>query len=426
MTIAFPGQNVLDRFGRQRDFEPQATEAVASAPERGTYALLCVVLFGSSAEGVIVLLPGLSLLNRLAGFAMVAAFGVTLFEGRKIRPIRRLGVHLACTIAWILMTMTWAIAVGGIRELTLIIQLPLLAVVCVQMLDTPKRRRIAMLWYSCGGLVSAIWVIVAWINKKDYVYSGRYTIGSVDPNYSGVLLVSTGFLFWLGITEFSKLRLFRIPVGVAFAFAVILTGSRGAMVTGVVCSAYAFVDAVFRVRIVAMVAGVLIVFASLAVLRTEIIPPASQERINSALDTKARTAVERRASWEAGVDQFYIRPLQGAGFNTYSTFTIGNVGIAIAAHNDYVRFLAELGLVGLLLVVGGLYRVWKVSSHLTARIGLLTVAFGGLTVDLALKKAYWIAIAFAVAFGAADIQRSRLNRPSLLGGTHASFRSTES
>jgi O-antigen ligase len=398
---------------------------VQSAAERTTFALLCVTLFGASAEGVIVLIPGLSLLNRLSGLAMVGAFGVALFEGRRLRRIRRLGIHLAVTLAWILMTMTWAVTVGGTRELSLILQLPLLAVICVQMLDSAARRNLAILIYSLGGFCSAISVIIAWINKDGYAFTTRYTIGTVDPNYSGVLLVSSGYLFWLITREYSILQPVRIPATVAFAFAVILTGSRGAMVTGVLCFAYAFVDAVFRVRVVAILAGFVIVFASISVLRTEIIPPESQERINSALDTKARTAVERRASWEAGLDRFYVRPLQGSGFNTYSSFTLKGVGLAIAAHNDYARFLAELGLIGVVLILGGLYRVWKASSHLTARIALLTVSFGGLTVDLALKKAYWVAVAFAVAYGAADIQRSRTVRSRSHGDTNVNLNPIE-
>jgi O-antigen ligase len=401
------------------------TTVTQSAAERSTFTLLCVVLFGSSAEGVVVLIPGLSLLNRLSGLAMVATFGVALFEGRRLRPIRRLGVHLAVTLAWILMTMTWAVAVGGPRELQLIIQLPLLAVVCVQMLDSAQRRRVAVLFYSLGGLVSAIAVLLAWANKDDYVGTKRYTIGTVDPNYAGIILVSSGFLFWFIVREFPKLTLVRLPGGVAFAFAVVLTGSRGALVTAVLCGAYAFVDAIFRVRVVAMLVGILIVVASFSALRSEIIPPESQARINSALDTKARTAIERRASWEAGLDRFYVRPLHGSGFNTYTNFTFKGVGIAIAAHSDYARFLAELGLIGVVLILSGLYKVWKSSSHLTARISLLTVTFGGLTVDLALKKAYWIAIAFAVAYGAADVQRSRNRRHTSLGDNNVDLNSIE-
>lgn len=394
-------------FTRTAVPEPGSLVSTRSTIDRITTVLLCLSLFGSSAEGVIVLMPGGSAVNRIVGFLLLSAFGLSLIEGRRIRPAAGIGKHLGVIYVWVLLTTSWGVALVGTRQLVLLAQLPLLAIILYQMCDRPTLLRIAMLAYGLGGLVGTINVIVAWTNKHGVAYTERYTIGTIDPNYSGIIVASSAVVLWFAARDVPVLNVLRFPATIASAFALLLTGSRGSMVTTAVCFAYALIDSIIKQRIIAIIAGILTVFVAVGVLRTDIVPQASRDRVESALDSQSTTARERRNAWEVGIERFYDRPVQGTGFDSFSSFTTDDFLVAINAHNDYVRYLVELGLIGLLLIVLALVRIWRWSTSLAARTCMLTVTFSGISLDLALRKAYWIVLAVVVAHGTLDRSKER-------------------
>ncbi len=369
----------------------------ASLGERLSQGLLLLVLFGISAEGAIALLPSGNGFNRLIGFLLFAAFGLALVEGRVMRRAAGLGRHLAVITVWIQATLMWGVTAPSLRNLVLFLQLPLLLVIGYQLLDTKERLLRGMVAFGTGGVVAASVVISRWTTKQSYGGTSRYSIGDVDANLSGIVLVASAVALWFGLRSSPLTRPLRPPLIALVLFALVLTGSRGSMITLGLCAGYSLLDAVLRRRIVAMVIGFTMVVGAIAFVRSEFVPEESRDRLDTVLDSNASTAVIRQQGWRIGIKTFYRRPLSGSGLDTFPKLHRAPNGTPLAAHSDYIRVLVEFGLPGFVLIYSLFARVLVRSSLLESRLCLLIVLFGGLTLDMVTSKTYWALAMFAVS-----------------------------
>lgn len=99
-----------------------------------------------------------------------------------------------------------------------------------------------------------------------------------------------------------------------------------------------------------------------------LLPSAVKERIlmttedaqeGQQFDSSAQT---RLVLWEDAMDLFKRNPITGTGFDTYSH--MGRVGSFRDTHNYYVKVLAETGVVGLILYLVVLWRMWRAGTRL--------------------------------------------------------------
>jgi putative inorganic carbon (hco3(-)) transporter len=144
----------------------------------------------------------------------------------------------------------------------------------------------------------------------------------------------------------------------------------GLMVTCVYCLLYTF----SRGGYVGLLAGMvvtglfksrwLIPVAFVMVLAWQSFLPVSvQERINMTTEDAAMgqqldsSAEDRLVLWHDGLELFKRNPVSGTGFDTYSS--MGRVGGYRDTHNYYIKILAEMGVIGLLLYLAVL---WKMAA----------------------------------------------------------------
>jgi O-antigen ligase len=99
-----------------------------------------------------------------------------------------------------------------------------------------------------------------------------------------------------------------------------------------------------------------------------LLPSAVRERIlmttedaqeGQQFDSSAQQRIEL---WRDAMDLFKRNPITGTGFDTYSH--LGRVGSFRDTHNYYVKVLAETGVVGLMLYLVLLWRMWRAGTGL--------------------------------------------------------------
>jgi O-antigen ligase len=194
-------------------------------------------------------------------------------------------------------------------------------------------------------------LLVGLVAANDF---GIRAVGSFsNPNYFGFAgaLATTTALAWASITESPRMRAALLLAAGICAGALVLTLSRGGIVTLLAgLSVLAFVR--FRYRGVLAMMAILIAFGL-------VYPFLANYRLGSTGDSPSAEALavqeqsdrERAAAVLAGPQIWATSPVFGVGFGHYSFVSArfsGNLG-ATAAHNWYVNVLAEEGLVGALL-----------------------------------------------------------------------------
>lgn len=159
----------------------------------------------------------------------------------------------------------------------------------------------------------------------------------------------------------------------AYAFSRKILAKLGLLLflsTCVYCLLFAFSRGGYVGLLVGMVAiGILkarkfLLIPALLILSWQTLLPTSvQERINmTTADAKEgdrfdSSAQDRITLWEDAIDLFKRNPVTGSGFDTYGS--MGRVGGYRDTHNYYIKVLAETGVVGLLLYLALLLRLFK-------------------------------------------------------------------
>jgi O-antigen ligase/capsular polysaccharide biosynthesis protein len=176
-----------------------------------------------------------------------------------------------------------------------------------------------------------------------------------NPNYFG-LFAGLGVVLAIGVAveapRHRRLALLCLPI---LALAVMGTLSRGGVAaTGVGILAWLW----FRNRQLALVIGAAAVVAGLVV--TPLLVQARLDASNAAAVAAAQAGIsdsdqERFESVAAGTSLFLLDPVFGVGFGQYEYVSPRFVGnsFATSAHNQYLKILAEQGMVGTALYVVG-------------------------------------------------------------------------
>jgi len=106
---------------------------------------------------------------------------------------------------------------------------------------------------------------------------------------------------------------------------------------------------------------------------TTLVPPAVQQRIEMTHDEQSgeldNSAATRLSLWSNALEVFNANAVLGTGFNTYEYMhlnkrTDGGEGYYADTHNYFVKVLVETGVVGLLLFLWILARIFGDGYHL--------------------------------------------------------------
>jgi len=344
------------------------------------------------------------------------------------RPV--LGAFLAAYLGWGVASLFWSADTGatvdGVKRLVLAV---LFFVVLFSVARTTHELVVLLSAYVAGSAATSVYALASGVA----IAGGRLTGGLNDPNYLAselvLAIIAGGYL--LGTTRRFALRVVLVgAVGVDLT-AFLLTQSRGGLV-GIAVGVVAAIVVAGRTR--AVVLAVTTLAAALAMGYFALIAPAQVRNRVSNFSTSASSG--RSDSWQIAWQIAKDHPITGVAIGGYrneqlkyvsSTIDIQHIGFVLndrlVVHNTYLETLAELGLVGFLLLGGtmalSVRSGWK-AIRLADQAGDrgLANAFRGLVagscglfasyvfVSAEYEKQLWIAIALLAA--SSSVASSRL------------------
>ena len=276
-----------------------------------------------------------------------------------------------------------------------------------------------------------------WLYKQYYIYHWPRPLGpSTDPNYEALsLVIMVPLAIWLARYEVSRTwRWIGLVCAPVLAFAVLVSQSRGGLLSLIVMGVVVWLSSKRKVRIVMVflvVATPLLLLApSNLFKRFEQIQVQGQGETGPELSTRCRVELAR-----AGIRMIESYPVFGVGLDNfpyyeyeYNPVLMSMTWKAHIAHNTYVQLGAEGGIPTLVLYLSilglTLATCWKteklagVPEDLSAlafsfRIGLIGFAVAAFFLTAEFVKEPWVIISltpnlFAIGAAAAAAGRKRL------------------
>jgi O-antigen ligase len=238
-----------------------------------------------------------------------------------------------------------------------------LFLVVVSAIQTRADLRLILLAFVLGALTAALLGIVNPASGPDAA-GARLSSDLLDPNVlAAALLASAALAIGLFVAIRSPLGRVALLGGAGFCLiAIWLTGSRGALVAGmVVLLAAVFLADQWRPQ--ALVAAVLLVIITYGFFMA-FADPQLRDRVTSPTQGQERIQEGRTTLWQVAWRAFEENPVTGLGagnFRVSSRHFLLQPGVLdrseeiiekpAVVHNAYLEVLAELGLVGLSLLL---------------------------------------------------------------------------
>jgi O-antigen ligase len=327
------------------------------------YAVL--VPFGSSIVLPLGLPPPFNTVSTLAGGVATAGIAIHLATSRRAaaRVLPAVPVWLAF-LGVSALTYFWSVSQPNTVD-SLVVLAPLVLLYAVAALVVVERKDLQRVEEGIilGGALTGVYgIFLELTSNLPLTGTGvpRFAIaggaGDPDPNITAAsLLLPLALAVGRGLHARTRTgRVLHLSAAGLIATAITLTGSRGGLLTALVVLAVLAVHERRRSMflafgLVAVVATVLALRAAPEDLRAHVLAPGSS----------GRTAI-----WKVGLDQCATYCWAGSGWGTFPN--VYNVAVGFSAddanprrhfqaHNIWIRAAVETGVVGLGLVVAGLW-----------------------------------------------------------------------
>jgi putative inorganic carbon (hco3(-)) transporter len=160
-----------------------------------------------------------------------------------------------------------------------------------------------------------------------------------DPNdLAGTIVAGLGMSLFQARAETKKLRLFYIIMSILFIYSIILTNSRGGLLSLIlVLGCYIYISVPKKIYSIT----ILVVMSMIFLLKGG---------RSTNFDATEESANSRFWFWSTGVEELVHRPLFGVGYGGFPEINGG-----MTAHNSFVLCFGETGLVGYFFWLGCLY-----------------------------------------------------------------------
>jgi O-antigen ligase len=340
---------------------------------------------------------------KVAGFLLAASWLAALLtrEGDQLyRAHRGLAVTIVAFFAWLCLSALWA-ADTSTAAFALFRYLPnlMLLPIVYAAIKTPRDLRFVALGILAGAGVAAVGGIVSPPATADpgVVAAGRAASTVGDANSLAALLlvgVAVGFGFAAGATRQLPLRVAGGSVAALSLLGIFLSLSRGGLVALVVAGIAAVaVAGRWRLRAAVSAGGVLLVALGYFALFASL--PA-RERVTEIGGGTGRTDL-----WTIAGRMVKDHPLEGVGIGNFPVTSIDYLlrpGVIKqdefvithpkVAHNLYLQFAAEAGLVG-----AALFLIIVVLSLRSGLLAARRLAVDGDVEDEILLRAFIVALA---------------------------------
>lgn len=388
---------------------------------------LCVVFFRWPITGLLLMLalaPAEELVVMPGGRTIIFGIGILvmfiwlmqlLIGGGEIVLAKIPTLIFSLFIFWGLLSYFWAqdqFAVL-IRMLT-IINLFLFYVLFQNLVKTGRELKIIFLTVFAAGLFYSLVDIAIGL----YAGTARPTLaeGQNPNNLARSLLIALLLApYVFGITKSRFLKFLAVLAGLAILVAVIMTGSRGALVGIALAVPFTFLVAKDKIALLKniFIGGLLAAVCVFVLYQAGIISKYVTMLLNSFNITPTHSLVSRLDIWTVGLEMVESSPLIGVGLDNFpgrfEEFIVpssmgGRFGVEPGRdpHNVFLSVQAELGIVGtalfLLFFWSMLVQLSKFRGDPRAVAGILILSFlffTQITGTIQYTKFFWAGIAIA-------------------------------
>jgi O-antigen ligase len=259
------------------------------------------------------------------------------------------------------------------------------------------------------------------INIGRAVVSGRASgFGDANSFAAYLVLFIPLVLTYVLFHKSNTLRTFSVVVLFATFFALIFSGSRGGILSAV-ASIFGYLFMLYmqkaiRLRSLFSVALIVIMVSTISFF---LAPPKVKKMASRRIDPAKSESVEdfsagRLMIWRRSISLFAERPIFGHGYNSIIYLMETRFGYGAAAHNRYLNYLVELGIIGCGLYIMILLKVfqiiwtyqkitpdfWERKLYIGYIAGLLGFAFSMLFVNVGQPRyIFWFYTAIFLRYG---------------------------
>ena len=284
-----------------------------------------------------------------------AAFAMGIFDilmTARVRGLHPLHWLFLILVAWMGITYSWSLEPDlTVVRITSFAQLLMLVWLLWQFAQKQEQQVSLLGAYVLGCYVSSVSTIYAYIAGTGLnrgFADGRYTAVGFDENELGVTLALGVVMAWYLLIQRPKAKvlwLLYIPLGI---FAIMLTGSRGAVIsTGVGSLMLPLTFRYYNKRQRWLMATSFVVLLGVA---AAFLPQSSWERLASINGEVSQGTLSKRTYiWDAGVEVYRQHPVIGVGAGAFAASVTRRLDVPLVAHNSYLSILVELGMVGAIL-----------------------------------------------------------------------------
>ncbi len=342
----------------------------------------------------IIQFKGIGRVSRAAGLLVAIVWILSVIRSGRIRLPTAFHVALLAFVLWNGLSAFWTVDLAATTErFFTYVQIFVFVYIMWDVVDTRQDAALSVPQaYVLGAWVTAASVIVTFASNGLAGYEDRVGTGTFQYTDMGLILVfGIPFAWYLASTAVRTSRLMKlvnmvyIPLG---AYAVMLTGSRAAIVSMAAAVLYILVT-LLRGRLAFKVLG-LVVIGALA-YATTLVPQATVERLSTTSGGSAAGLDGRTEIWHQAFESFAARPFTGTGAAAFRTSDSQKV-----AHNFALGFLAEVGLIGFVLFMIILVKSFRTALRLPDGLRalwitmLMTWLIGASLYNFEEKKQTWL------------------------------------
>ncbi|HYW41972.1 MAG TPA: O-antigen ligase family protein [Bryobacteraceae bacterium] len=338
---------------------------------RASGLLLCLFVFSIPWEKSIQV-PGIATLSHLLGILTFFAAAVVAARRGSVRP-PNLALGLAAVfVLWSALTYFWSMDRQATlsRGVTLAELLAMVWIIWDTCRDSLHQTRLmqSYVWGAVAACASAGFRFF----RGEQTYYLRYAAAGFDPNDFGlVLALSIPLALYLALGAGSLMKWCNRAAAVVVLSALLLTGSRAALVAAFV--AFGFALWTWGQADPGQRASSALLFFFLLLGLYGFAPVATRQRLATVTTELTRGTLHNRTTiWKAGLRVLRRHPVLGIGAGAYPEAvrpqlgTPGVPGAQYVAHNTFLSVLVECGAIGfavyaLMLGTVAMY-VWTLPS----------------------------------------------------------------
>jgi O-antigen ligase len=360
--------------------------------------------------------PGIGGIAVGVGIPLTIVGVVAIARRGTLRRLTRSHHLMLAFVLWSTASILWTVDAEATQQRVITnLELLFFAWMYWQLIDRERDPDSMMFAYVIGCTIAATATVTNFLRgETTFIYETRYVATGFDPNDLGVTLALGIPLAWSGVTGQRGWRqllcLSYIPLGL---FAILLTASRGALITtsaALLIVPFAAGQLGFRKRIIMAAATIgLAGYTAIAV-----VPEGAWARLMTVAEHVQTGSLNGRVeAWRAGFDALSRSILTGVGAGAYGASVETMLHERIPGHNAFVSVLVELGPVGFAIFVGIL--LVAIRPALKARPALvvvlcLTWMIGVSSLTWEYRKTTWLFFSFIAEIGALEQARRASNR----------------